>query len=179
MNNTTTTAADARIDQLQPDPVGHLRSNLITWITGAPEEVIRALLKIRRNLDANLRKPAPVAGWKSIRPIAAELGLCSGHLARQCREIYAAQDMARQCTLHGRITWCLSPIAIAELRATHALASPAPVPGSDSSASPVSRATHAPSGVILDLGPAPQSAALSKRNTDRPWPAAGMVEVTP
>lgn len=128
----STTAADARINQLPPDPVGHLRSNQHLWIDSASEEVIRAIQRFRRNIDPNLRKPAPAAGWHPIRPLAAELTICPGHLARQCRNLYAAQDLARQCTLHGRITWCLSPCAIAQLRATHALASPALVPAIDS-----------------------------------------------
>lgn len=150
-----TSQADARIDSLERDPVGHLRQNLTTWIAGAPEETIRQLLKIRKNLDSNFRKPLPPAGWRPIRPLAAELQIDAGHLARQCRDLYAAQELARLCTLHGRQTWCLSPACAESLRATHAPHATAPVPAS-------------PSG----------EPALSSRNTDLPAPAAPL-EVTP
>ena len=118
--STQPTNADIRINQLPPDPVGHLRSNIKTRIDSASEETVRMVIRFFNNCDPNLRKPAPAAGWKSIRPIATELGLCPGHLARVCRDIYAAQNLARICTISGRHTWCLSPIAIAQLRATHA-----------------------------------------------------------
>jgi hypothetical protein len=114
--------SDAILDARLKDPVGHLRANHCTWITSAPEEVVRALLRWRKHIDSNLRKPPPPSGWRPIRTIAQELNLCSGHLARQCRDIYAAQDLARICTIRGHNTWCLAPSLIDTLRATHALA---------------------------------------------------------
>ena len=128
---------------LPTDNVAHIRESLRSWIDNAPEGVIRALLKVRRNLDLNLKKPAPPVGWLALKPVALSHGICSGHLARQCREIYAAQELARKCVYRGRETWCLSPECLTQLRAN-----------------------EASSESIPDFGPLPNSAAPTTRQVE-------------
>ena len=125
------------------DNVAHIRESLRSWIDNAPEDVIRALLKVRRNLDANIKKPAAPAGWRSLAAVATEKNICPGHLARLCRDIYGAQELARKCLHQGRETWCLSPECITQLRAN-----------------------QAPSESIPDLGPLPNPAAPTTRQAD-------------
>lgn len=98
-----------------PDPVAHIRESFHGWITSTDEATIRALLKVRRYLDSNLRRPIPPTGWIALSDLATRSGRCPGHLARICRETLAAQDLAKQCTHKGRITWFLSPEACATI----------------------------------------------------------------
>ncbi|GEM_PF-5840193 len=116
------------------DPVAHIRESLHGWITSTDEATIRAILKIRRHLDTNLKKPSIPANWKPLRTVAADLHLNPGHLARLCREIYSAQDQAKICTHRGRQTWCLSPESCATLapRDTHRLPGPDSEPAAPS-----------------------------------------------
>ena len=100
------------------DPIAYKRESLHSWINRSNPAEIDRIMKVQRNLDSNIRKPVMPTGWRPLAAVASEKNICPGHLARQCREIYAAQELARICTHKGRHTWCLSPECITQLRAT-------------------------------------------------------------
>lgn len=127
---------------MTPDPVAHERASLESWIHSAPEEVIRSLFRVRRNLDANLRRPPIPDGWSPLRRVATERDFDPGHLARLCRDVYAAQGLARICLHRNRQTWCIAPDAIAQL--------------------PTHRATNAPCGGGLTSASASDGVVLSR-----------------
>lgn len=114
------------------DPVAYHRESLHGWITSAPEDEIRALMRVRRNLDSNLRKPSPAAGWRPLNDVHIDSGLHIAHIARLCRDVYSAQGLARICTLRGRLTWCIDPSAVAKICANRTPTDAPPVPGSAS-----------------------------------------------
>lgn len=124
------------------DPVAHIRESLSSWIRIADEPTIRAMLRMRRNLDSNLRKPAIPAGWIPLQEVARSHHLNPGHLARTCREIFGPQELARICTHRGRRTWCLHPDTSNQL--------------------PKHRATEAPSGAISESEPSREIEGGSK-----------------
>lgn len=109
-------------------------------------------------MDPNLKKPAVPAGWQPLHQVAKLKSICPGHLARLCRDVYAAQELARKCLHCGKETWCLAPEAVAQLTARDR-ATPAP---SDTLAS--TRSTLTPADVDAPL---PRQSEASS-GSDRP-----------
>jgi hypothetical protein len=146
------------------DKAASKRQSLLSLLATCDADIVEKFFRFRRHIDPNLKKPTPPAAWISIQKIAQEKGLCVGHLARLCRDVYSPQDLAKKCLGAGRESWYIHPEACASIAPAEPPAVLTPPPEGGATIAPTATA-------LVPRSPSEYPQRSSTETCDQPAPS--------